>query len=125
MFALTDETSEGNPSSFAMMAAEGFVTSTYPESAKAMGSLFDEEPTTPSLATPAEPIGEDAENEIRRTMYFELFKRHLTKKETLSNHLHSFCTIIWGQCSPGIQSKIRSSVQFLIKKREGGCAWLI
>ena len=107
------------------MAAEIFVASTYPESTKAMGSLFDEEPTTPSLAPPAELIGEDAENEIRRTMYFELFMRHLTKKETLTNHLHSFFTILWGQCSPGIQSKMRSSVQFLSKKENGGCAWLI
>ena len=55
----------------------------------------------------------------------ELFKRHLNEKDLLTNHLHSLFTILWGQCSPGIQSKIRSSIDYLIRKEEGDCAWLL
>ena len=43
----------------------------------------------------------------------------------MTNHLHSLFTILWGQCSPGIQSKIRSSLDYLIRKEEGDCAWLL
>ena len=131
IFVLGDETTEGKPSSFkkAIVATEVYVAATYPTSAKVLGSLFDDEPTLPTLAPPPEPVGEDAENELRRVMlrrvmYMERYKRHLTKSEQLTNTLHSLSTIIWGQCSPGIQSRIRSSIQFLIKKEERDCAWL-
>ena len=107
------------------MATEVYVAATYASSAKVLGSLFDDEPSLPTLAPPPEPVGEDAENELRRVMYMERYKRHLTKSEQLTNTLHSLFTIIWGQCSPGIQSRIRSSIQFLIKKEEGDCALLL
>ena len=55
----------------------------------------------------------------------ELFKRRLTEKDSLSNNLHSFFTILWGQCSPGIQSKIKTSIDFLIKKEDSDCDWPI
>ena len=111
VFVLGDETSEGKPSSFkkAVVATEVYVAATYASSAKVLGSLFDDEPSLPTLAPPPEPVGEDAENELRRMMYMEHYKRHLTKSEQLTNTLHSLFTIIWGQCSPGIQSRIRSS----------------
>ena len=102
-----------------------YVAATYASSAKVLGSLFDDEPNLPTLAPPPEPVGEDAENELRRVMYMGRYKRYLTKAEQLTNTLHSLFTIIWGQCSPGIQSRIRISIQFLIKKEEGDCAWLI
>ena len=127
VFVLGDETSEGRPSSFkkAVVAAEVYVAATYPSSAKVLCSLFDDESSLPTLAPPPEPVGEDADNELRRVMYMERYNRHLTKSEQLTNTLHSLFTIIWGQCSPGIQSRIRSSIQYLIKKEEGDCAWLL
>ena len=127
VFVLGDETTEGRPSSFkkAIVTTEVYVAATYASSAKSLGSLFHDEPSLPTLAPPPEPVGEDADNELRRVMYMEKYKRYLTKSEQLTNTLHSLFTIIWGQCSPGIQSRIRSSFQYLIKKEEGECAWLI
>ena len=43
----------------------------------------------------------------------------------LENSLHSFFTVLWGQCSPGIQSKLSSKLDFLIKKDAGDCSWLL
>ena len=127
VFVLGDETTEGKPSSFekAIVATELYVAATYASSTKVLGSLFDDEASLRTLAPPPEPVGEDAENELCRIMYMEKYKRYLTKSEQLNNTLHSLFTIIWGQCSPGIQSRIRSSIQYLIKKEEGECAWLI
>ena len=98
VFVLGDETSEGKPSSFkkAVVATEVYVTATYASSAKVLGSLFDDEPSLPTLAPPPEPVGEDAENELLRVMYMERYKRYLTKSEHLTNTLHSLFTIIWG-----------------------------
>ena len=95
VFVLGDETTEGKPSSFkkAIVATEVYVAATY-ASAKVLGSLFDDEPSHPTLAPPPEPVGEDAENEPRRIMYMEKYKRYLTKSEQLTNTLHSLFTII-------------------------------
>ena len=70
VFVLGDETSEGRPSCFkkAVVAAEVYTAATYPSSAKVLGSYFDDEPSLPTLAPPPEPVGEDAENELRRVM---------------------------------------------------------
>ena len=127
VFSLADEPVEGNTSSFkqVLLATEVYVAAHYTKSAKAMSSLFEDAPTCPSLAPPIEPVGEDAESELQRVKYMELFKRYLNERDLLSNHLHSLFTILWGQCSPGIQSKIRSSVDYLIRKEEGDCAWLL
>ena len=127
VFSLADEPVEGNTSSFkqVLLATEVYVAAHFTKSAKAMSSLFEDAPTCPSLAPPIEPVGEDAESELQRVKYMELFKRYLNEKDLLSNHLHSLFTILWGQCSPGIQSKIRSSVDYLIRKEEGDCAWLL
>ena len=98
VFVLGNETSEGKPSSFkkAIVATEVYVAATYASSTKVLGCLFDDQPSLPNLAPPPEPVGEDAENELRRIMYMEKYKRYLTMSEQLKNTLHSLFTIIWG-----------------------------
>ena len=90
-----------------------------------MSTLFEDTPTNPSVVPPAEPAGDDAESTLRVKVYMEMLKRHLNEKEVLTNNLHSFFTVLWGQCSPGIQCKLRGKIEFLIKKEDGDYAWLL
>ena len=90
-----------------------------------MSTLFDDVPTNPSLSPPIELVGDGAENTFKRKVYFELFKQYLSDCKTLINNLHSLFSIIWGQCSTGVQSKLKGKVNFLIKKEDGNCAWLL
>ena len=126
-FALKEELPEGKGCSFkdVMEAAEVFVATKFPKSSKTMNSLFDDPPIYPSLAPPPDSVRDDIESIFRQTVYMTLLKKHLEEKEILANNLHSFFTILWGQCSPGLQSKIRGKVEYLLRKEDGDCAWPI
>ena len=126
VFTMKDEYT-GAPSRFdeTLQRGEVFVAKQYPKSARAMSSLFGGTPKNPSLAPPPEPIGEDREDDLTIRCYLEDRKEHLKLAKELENSLHSFFTVLWGQCSPGIQSKLSSKLDFLIKKEAGDCSWLL
>ena len=108
-----------------LLAGEVYAAANYPKTSKLLSTLFEDTPTNPSVVPPAEPAGDDAESTLRVKVYMEMLKRHLNEKEVLTNNLHSFFTVLWGQCSPGIQCKLRGKLEFLIKKEDGDCAWLL
>ena len=108
-----------------LLAGEVYAAANYPKTSKLLSSLFEDTPTNPPVVPPAEPVGDDAESTLRVTVYMEMLKRHLNEKEVLTNNLHSFFTVLWGQCSPGIQCRLRGKIEFPIKKEDGDFAWLL
>ena len=127
IFITSEELHDGRECNFkkVMTSAEVYVASNYPKSARTMSCLFEEQPRQPSLTRPLEPVGGAANNHLQVTMFMEDLKRFNSDEAALSNNLHSFFTILWGQCSPGVQAKVRSKMEFLVKKEGGDCAWLI
>ena len=78
-----------------------------------------------SRAPPDRPVGDDADDKITVKIYMEDRKAWKEESKNLDDALHSFFTILWGQCSPGVQGTITSKYDFLIKKEIGDCAWLL
>ena len=76
-----------------------------------------------SRAPPDRPVGDDADDKITVKIYMEDRKAWKEESKNLDDALHSFFTILWGQCSPGVQGTITSKYDFLIKKEIGDCAW--
>ena len=126
-FCLDDEVPNGKECSLkdTLLATEVYVASNFPDTSKTMSPLFQPDPRNPSLSPPPEPTGDDADNNLKVTVYMKRLERHLDEEKLLANNLHRLFTIIWGQCSLGIQAKLKAKVEFLIKKEDGDCAWLI
>ena len=121
------ETTEGKGNTYkeAILATEVRVASNFSATSKAKKSLFEDTPKNPSLSPPTELIGYDADNGFKCKTHFKLFKRYLNDNETLTNNIHSLFSIIRGQSSPGIQSRLKGKVEYLIKKENGDCAYLL
>ena len=78
-----------------------------------------------SRAPPDRPVGDDADDKITVKIYMEDRKAWKEESKNLDDALHSFFTILWGQCSPGVQGTITSKYDFLIQKEIRDCAWLL
>jgi hypothetical protein len=70
-------------------------------------------------------MGEDRKDNLMVQLYLEEAKRAAQEKTLLDNALHGMFTILWGQCSPGVQAKVKASQSFSSKKEQGECAWLL
>ena len=72
---------------------------------------------SPSLSPPVELVGDDVDNTFKCKVYFELLRRHLNEKETMTNNLHSLFSILWDQCSAGVQSKLTGKIENSSRKK--------
>ena len=90
-----------------------------------IGSLFEDPPSNPTIPDPIEPVGDDRTDNLKVTIYLEDIKQVRQQRAILENSLHSFFTILWGQCSPGVQSKLKANTSYLVKKAESDCKWLL
>ena len=127
VFVQSEKLPEGRECSYKemLLAGEVYAAANYPKTAKLLSTLFEDTPTNQFLTPPTEPVGDDSESTLRVTVYMEMLKRHLNEKEVLASNLHSFFTVLWGQCSAGIQCKLRRTLAFLVKREDEDCAWLL
>ena len=127
VFALKNELGTDRHVSYKVTAeaAEVFAAVKFPKSAKALSCLFQDPPRHPSIKEPDKPMGEDRKDNLMVQLYLEEAKRAAHEKTFLDNALHGMFTILWGQCSPGIQAKVKANQLFSTKKEQGECAWLL
>ena len=127
VFALKNELGSDRQVSYKVTveAAEVFAAVKFPKSAKIMSHLFKDPPRNPSIADPPKPVGDDRKDTLMVQLYLEEAKRAASEKTLLENALHGMFTILWGQCSPGVQAKVRANPLFALKKEQGECAWLL
>jgi hypothetical protein len=97
-------------------AAEVFAAVKFPKSSKSMALLFRDPPRHPFIKEPDKPMGEDRKDNLMVQLYLEEAKRAAKEKTLLDNALHGMFTILWGQCSPGVQAKVKASQSFQSKK---------
>ena len=127
VFVLKDEFGPARNTRFMETLArlQVFAATKFPKSIRAMSSLFLDAPVNPKVGDPVEPQGADRNDRLSIALYMEERKRAVDERIALDNALHSFFTIIWGQSSPGIQNKIQGDNDFLSKKEDSDCAWLL
>ena len=108
-----------------MQKVEVYVAENYHKSAKSMRILFNDPPANPAVVPPEEPTGADAESRLKITLHMDKVGRYHVAKDTLENTLHSLFTVLWGQCSPGIQGRLKGLNQFNQRKEVHDCSWLL
>ena len=126
-FSLANELGTGRDSNFkeTMQKVEVYVAENFPKSAKSMRKLFNDPPSNPIITPPEEPTGANAESRLQIALHMDKVGRYHVAKDTLENNLHSLFTVLWGQCSPGVQGRLRGLTQFLPKKEAHDCSWLL
>ena len=88
-----------------------------------IASLFNDPMTQPTVRGPA-PLREDA-TEDDKMIRNEKLKIYAKKTDALEQNLITVHTIIWGQTSPTMQTKIKLVKDYETKTDNHDCLWLI
>jgi hypothetical protein len=92
----------------------------FPEDLK---SMFREPITAPVLVEPAD-LSDDAG--ARETIIWEVTVKTFGRRtDELRSNLMKLYTVIWGQCSEAMRTKIRALSQFTVENRLNNCIWLL
>jgi len=88
-----------------------------------MASLFNNLMTQTTVRRPA-PLREDA-TEDDKMIRNEKLKIYTKKTDVLEQNMIAVHTIIWGQASPAMQTKIKSVKDYETKADSYDCLWLL
>ena len=55
----------------------------------------------------------------------ESMKTYCKQETTLQGNLRNIFMVIWGQCSPAMQTKVKQHSDYKIKSRDTDCEWLL
>ena len=70
----------------------------------------------------------DTTEDIGSTAYIIWIKKvdiYVERLTTLDNNLHTMFTVIWGQCSNMMQTKLKALPEYDTKAKEKDCVWLL
>jgi len=99
------------------------IKTAYKETYVEIVSLFNDPMTQPTARRPA-PLREDATEDDKMIRNKKL-KIYVKKTDALEQNLIAVHTIIWGQASPTMQTKIKSVKDYEAKANTHDCLWLL
>jgi hypothetical protein len=62
---------------------------------------------------------------LKKMIWETSMKTYMKRKDLLESNSRSIYTIVWGQCSPMVQSKVESFDEFEAKSGDCDCVWLL
>lgn len=78
------------------------------------------------LTQPENLTKEEHDNDMGKRLMWELsIKTYMRRMDTMADNIITIYSIVWGQCSPMMQSKIASLDGYKAKSDESDCVWLI
>jgi Reverse transcriptase (RNA-dependent DNA polymerase)/Zinc knuckle len=77
----------------------------------------------PTISTP-KPLDSTA-TDVDKEIWKEEIKVHVARKNILEMNLMALHSVIWGQCSPNMQAKVKSMTGFEKAHESGDCVWLL
>jgi len=89
-----------------------------------MRSLFGSDPTIPTIVRPVKPT-EVTADEVDIDAYKEEVKQFVKDKKNLSKSLRALYSVIWGQCSVPVITKLVSLPEIDLWKSTGACDELL
>ena len=115
------------------------------DSAHELQSLFDENPTVPTVSlpadepTPTKPIVDAKGSPVLdstgaptfsistrdRRLHEKSIDQFLERTQQLKTDLNALFSVIFGQCNDAMQSHLRTSTSYLTKRRSSDCLWLL
>jgi hypothetical protein len=85
--------------------------------------MFEENMTLPKIPEPGD-LPEDAKKK-EEFLWQTAMKSYSARKEDLDSNLNSLYSVIWGQCSENMKTKIRSINEYTEKTKQDDCVWLL
>ena len=123
VFELPEESNDRTQYSKTIDKLKEHIKTTYKETYMEIASLFSNPMTQPTVKRPA-PLGEDA-TEDDKVIRNEKLKIYTKKTDALEQNMIAVHTIIWGQASPTMQTKIKSIKNYETKADNYDCLWLL
>ena len=123
VFELPEESNDRTQYTKTIDKLKEHVKTTYKETYVEIAGLFSDPMTQPTVARPA-PLKEDT-TEDDKMIRNERLKIYAKKMEALEQNLIAVHTIIWGQTSPAMQTKIKSTKEYETKFENHDCLWLL
>ena len=88
-----------------------------------LASLFNTPSTSPVIDEPVE-TGEEI-SELKKMIFREEVNEWISRTRALRSNLATLYTVIWGQCSEEMKSKVKTHKGYKEKTVETGCHWLL
>ena len=123
VFELPEESNDRTQYTKTIDKLKEHVKTTYKETYVEIAGLFSDPMTQPTVKRPA-PLKEDT-TEDDKMIRNERLKIYAKKMEALEQNLIAVHTIIWGQTSPAMQTKIKSVKDYEAKFESHDCLWLL
>jgi hypothetical protein len=78
------------------------------------------------LTQPKNLTKEEYENDMGKRMIWETtMKSYIKRTELMESNVRAIYAIVWGQCSPMMQSKLESLDDYTSKNQDCDCIWLL
>ena len=123
VFELPEESNDRTQYTKTIDKLKEHVKTAYKETYVEIAGLFSDPMTQPTVKRPA-PLKEDT-TEDDKMIRNERLKIYAKKMEALEQNLIAVHTIIWGQTSPAMQTKIKSVKDYEAKFESHDCLWLL
>jgi len=115
VFQTLDESSDPTQFKRTIEALERFSNKVYQVDLR---TLFDDDITQPIVFRPVRKTGEEAD-ELYADEYREEVKEYVKEKKTMSKALRSLFSVIWGQCSVSVTTRLLALEDLQDWKEEG------
>jgi hypothetical protein len=97
-------------------------TFSYPQGVASVCKSFE----IVQLVQPANLTKADYDTDMGKKMIWETsMKKHMKWKDLMESNTIAIHAIVWGQCSPMMQSKLESLEDFKAKNKSCDCVWLL
>ena len=123
VFELPEEANDRTQYNKTIDKLKEYVKTAYKETYMEIAGLFNDPMTQPIARRPA-PLKEDT-TEDDKMIRNEKLKIYAKKTDALEQNLIAVHTIIWGQTSPAMQTKIKSVKDYDTKDAQHDCLWLL
>ena len=124
-FHLKESTTPPVPFRKTIASARVYVAKNCAKLSQSMSTLFAYKPVNSVVNEPDPPTGPAREDHIAMQVYLDERKRALNRIGDLKNSMFAFCEVLFGQCSPGVQRKLKCFYDLEVRREEGDCAWLL
>jgi hypothetical protein len=85
--------------------------------------MFEENMTLPTILEP-DDLPDDATKK-EEFLWQSAMKSYSAHKDDLDSNLNSLYSVIWGQCSENMKTKIRSIAEYTEETKQDNCVWLL
>ena len=79
----------------------------------------------PNISEPSPLSDEDKKDKMKKLLWIEFVKTYHKRKTSLQDNIQHVYSVIWGQCSPALQAKIKQHENYEANTVKCDCGWLL